>query len=64
MEMVKVKTKSDLYDGFIRGYKFNHGVAEVPASEVEALKEFEVELVEPEQPKEAPKKSTRKKQGE
>ena len=69
MELVKVKTKNPLYEGYVRGFKFNQGVAEVPLADAEAMKEFGIEIVQAEvaeKPEEVvkPKKAPRKKAGE
>lgn len=50
MEKVTVKTKYPHYEGFIRGFKFEAGHAEVPLKDAEAMKEFGVEIVQPEAP--------------
>lgn len=70
MEKVTVKTKNPLYTGFIRGFRFTHGVAvDVPRKDAEAMKEFGVEIVGAElaEKADAPKpvkRSPRKKKGE
>lgn len=66
MEKVKVKALNPLYDGMIKGYQFFRGQAEVLEADVEALKEFGVELVQPEAPvkEEKPVKRSPRKKGE
>lgn len=64
-ELVKVKTINPHYSGYVRGFKFNHGFAEVPREDAEAMKEFNIQIVEPATKEvEKPKKAPRKKAGE
>lgn len=60
MEKVKVKTVNPIYDGMIKGYQFFRGQAEVLKADVEALKEFGVELVQPEAPEKAETKTVKR----
>jgi hypothetical protein len=64
MEKVTVKAKNPHYDGYMFGYKFFNGVAkEVPLKDAEYMaKNFGVEIVKPEQPKEEPEKVKEEKQ--
>ncbi|MDF2010201.1 hypothetical protein [Priestia megaterium] len=66
MEKVVVKTVNPHYEGYIRGYRFVRGEAEVPVHDAEVMKtEFGFSIVQPEQPKEEKaKRSPRKKKGE
>ncbi len=67
METVKVKTRYPHYSGYIRGFKFTNGEADVPEKDAEIMvKEFGVELVEAEKETAAdkPKRTKRKKAGE
>lgn len=49
-KLVTVKTKYPHYDGYVRGFKFTEGTAEVPLADAEAMKEFGIEIVKPEAP--------------
>lgn len=69
MKKVTVKAQCPHYDGFMRGFKFYHGIAkDVPIEDAEAMKEFGVEILdEPKaklEPVKEPKRSPRKKVGE
>jgi hypothetical protein len=47
MEKVTVKTINPQYSGYVRGFKFLKGTAEVPLKDAEAMKEFKIEIVKP-----------------
>lgn len=69
MEKVTVKAKSPHFYGYVRGYRFDNGVAlDVPVKEAKVLVErFGFSYDEPVKPEEEtakPKRSPRKKKGE